>query len=250
MKIASIIIAALALSLMGIGLVKISHLKFKNQRVPALAAGSSFIDTKTLAIDFSKSKNAVEAAKLVLASDKKSVSKAELTQFDAVASSLPKRETRKYVEFPMQNIEKVLPVVFGLLQYELSAQEAENFIKEAKTCSKGVAVLKVDPISTAKFAKDNTFEFGYQVIVVNCKNSNAVEYLALTSVRTGKIAPEIKKKAVEECTKDFLGFKKCVTVEKPFEVPRTVDSVLKALITKVMVNKVVEVCEQQNRPQA
>lgn len=246
MKIASIIIAALALSLMGIGLVKISHLRFKNQRTQVLAAPASFIDLSKLGINISGAKSAAEAAKLILAAEKQVVSKAEQTQYNTVATDVPSKQGRKAIDFNSQFIDNVVPPTISVLQYELSAQQAEELKKEIKACPKGFAVLKVNPTSSIKFTKDS-FEFGYQLIVVNCKNAAAVQYLALTGVRAGKITPMIEKKMVEECTKDRFGFKKCVNVEKQIETPRPVDEALKALITKVVNNRVIETCEQLNK---
>ena len=245
MKIASIIIAALALSLMGIGLVKISHLRFNNQRTQALAATASFIDLKNLGIDISDAKTASQVAKLIFKADKKTVSKAEQTQFASVATESPNKQARKATEFNTQNIESLLPSAISALHYQLNAQQAADFIKEIKACPKGFVVLKVNPTSSTMFTKD-TFEFGYQVVVVSCSTSTKIQYLALTGVRTGKIKPIMQKKMVEECTKDMFGMKKCVNVEKQVEAPRPVDEALKTLITKVMINKVIEVCEMVN----
>ncbi len=243
MKIASIIIAALALSLMGIGLVKISHLRFKNQPIfPALAAGSSFIDLKTLGINLANAKTVVDAAKLILGADKKALTSAEEKLYATSAKDLPKKQSRKNYEFNVQLIDKALPTQTAVLEYKLDTQQFQELVKEIKACPKGFAVLKVNPTSSVQFTKD-TFEFGYQLIVVNCKTPAAIQFYSLTAVRTGKVTPIIEKKMVEECTSDRFGFKKCVNVEKQIETPRQLDDALKTLITKVMTNKVVQVCE-------
>src|SRR3990167_160786 len=182
--------------------------------------------------DYTTARSASEVALQLLQGLKIPLNSTELKTFKEVANPLPANGAMKKFNFPLEQLEKALPILAKTFLTPIPDAEVKRFLEMVHKCAKKGVTHRADTSALSTNNKKG-FSFAIQYLIAYCGNPGKAEILVHHATHAGQYTKVEKIVTENVCKKSpITGIEICKEVSKLVQVDRDVTPEMMSIVER------------------